>query len=105
MYIFLTVFYLDLFFFMCLAVLLIYPKMLDCELFAVYVLCLTTLWVYLGRSLDFHTLALAMFFPALFAIYFANEGFFTVVFGKNQVRCILVSLGVFVWNFTKLYLD
>ena len=75
-------------FFMCLAALLIHPNMLDCELFAVYVLCLTTLWVYLGRSWDFHTLALAMFFPSLFAIYFANEGFFTVVFGKNQVRDI-----------------
>ena len=76
--------------------------MLDCELFAVYVLCLTTLWVYLGRSWDFHTLALAMFFPALFTIHFADEGFLTLVFGKNQVRDILVSLGVFVSNFAKL---
>ena len=79
------------------------PNMLNCELFAVYVLCLTTLWVYLGRSWDFHTLALAMFFPALFAFYFANKGFLTVVFGKNQVCDIVVPLSVLVcgWSSCK----
>ena len=59
--------------------------MLNCEVFAVYVLVLTAIWVYFGRTWDFHTLALAMFFPALLSIHFANDGFFNIVIGKSQV--------------------
>ena len=44
-----------------------------CETFAVFTLFTTATWVYLGKSWSFRTLALAMFFPGLFAPWFSSD--------------------------------
>lgn len=64
--------------------------MLSCEIFALLVLILTAVWVYVGRKLSFHTLALAMFFPAIVTVLFADDGFVSTVVGASQVSISMV---------------
>lgn len=56
----------------------------NCEIYAVFTVVVTALWVYYGRHWSFPTLALAMFFPGIFAPWFSMQAdFIQQVMGFN----------------------
>ncbi len=65
-------------------------ELLKCEIYAIFTISVTALWVCYGRKWSLNTLALVIFFPGLIAAKFVNDGtFIHQILAYNQV--ILLS--------------